>query len=127
MKTAIRFNWLNTVALLLALPTGYFILVGVLSEFGIKGPLDAILPMLEKWGSRDALGWNINLLILFGPVLALAFSLFQILKIKFHFSKAQVDFNAQLNLSWFPLLVAAFSAGLLVILFIYLLGENCNC
>lgn len=127
MKTAIRFNWLSAAALLLALPTGYFILINVLNETGIAGPFNASQPLLENLGIRQSLGWNINLLIALGPVIALAISLFQILKIKFHFSKEQIDFSAQVQLKWFPLLVAALSAGLLAILFIYLFAENCNC
>ena len=127
MKTAIRINWLSAAALLLALPTGYFILINLLNEMGIVGPYNASQPLLENLGIRQSLGWNINLLIAFGPVIALAISLFQVLKIKFHFSKDQIDFNAQVQLKWFPLLVAALSGGLLAILFIYLFAENCNC
>ena len=127
MKTAIRINWLSAAALLLALPTGYFILINLLNEMGIVGPYNASQSLLENLGIRQSLGWNINLLIAFGPVIALAISLFQVLKIKFHFSKEQIDFSAQLKLKWFPLLVAALSAGFLVILLIYLFAENCNC
>lgn len=127
MKTAIRFNWLSAAGLLLALPTGYFILINLLNEIGIAGPYNASLPLFENLGIRQSLGWNINLLIAFGPVIALAISLSQILKIKLHFSKEQIDFSAQVHLKWFPLLVAALSAGLLAILFIYLFAENCNC
>lgn len=127
MKTAIRFNWLSGAALLLALPTGYFILINLLNEIGIAGPYNASQPLLENLGIKQSLGWNINLLIALGPVIALAISLFQVLKIKFHFSKEQIDFSAQLQLKWFSLLVAALSTGLLAILFIYLFAENCNC
>jgi len=127
MKTAIRFNWLSAAALLLALPTGYFALINVLNEIGIAGPYNASQSLLENMGIKQSLGWNINFLIAFGPLIALAISLFQVLKIKFHFSKGQIDFNAQVKLKWFPLLIAGLSAGLLAILFIYLFAENCNC
>ena len=127
MKTAIRFNWISAAALLLALPTGYFILINLLNEIGIADPYNASQPLLENLGIRQSLGWNINLLISFGPIIALIISVFQVLKIKFHFSKEQIDFSARLQLKWFPLLVAALSAGLLAILFIYLFAENCNC
>ena len=127
MKTAIRFNWISAAALLLALPTGYFILINLLNEIDVAGPYNASQPLLENLGIRQSLGWNINLLIAFGPVIALIISVFQVLKIKFYFSKEQIDFSAQLQLKWFPLLVAALSAVLLTILFIYLFAENCNC
>jgi hypothetical protein len=127
MKTLIRINRLSVAALLLALPAGYFILINLLNEIGIAGPYNASHPLLENLGIRQSLGWNINLLIALGPAITLAISLFQILKIKFHFSKEQIDFSAQVQLKWFPLLVVALSAGLLAILFIYLVAENCNC
>jgi hypothetical protein len=127
MKTAIRINWLSATALLLALPAAYFILINVLNEMGVAGPYNISQPLLENLGIKQSLGWNINLLIALGPAIALTISLFQILKIKFHFSKEQIDFNAQIKLKWLPLLVAALSAGLLAILFIYLFAENYNC
>ena len=49
MKTVtFKNNWLTATGLLLVMPTAYFILIGVLSEFGINGPLEAIQP-LAAW------------------------------------------------------------------------------
>ena len=128
MKTAYRINWLSAAALLLALPTAYFILISVLKYvFGIDGPFDSMQPILEQWGIKESLGWNINLLILFGPVVALIIAVTQTLKIQFQFSKEQIDFHVQVKKHWFALFVAVFSAGLLAILFWYVAGENCNC
>jgi hypothetical protein len=128
MKTAYRINWLTGAAMLLALPTAYFILIAILKEWlGINGPFDALQPTLEQWGIKESIGWNINLLILFGPVIALAIAILQVLKVNIHFSKEQFDFHVAVKKSWFSLFVAAFSTGLLAILFFYLLGENCNC
>jgi len=43
MRTEIfKNNWFTSAALLLVMPTAYFILIGILSEFGINGPLEAI-------------------------------------------------------------------------------------
>ena len=39
----------------------------------------------------------------------------------------EFQFHFAIRKRWFPLLVAAFSISLLAILFLYLLGENCNC
>ena len=128
MKTAYRINWLSAAALLLALPTAYFILISVLKYiFGIDEPFDSIWPTLEQWGAKESLGWNINLLILFGPVIALIIAATQVLRIQFQFSKEQIDFHVQVKKHWFALFVAVFSAGLLAILFWYVAGENCNC
>ena len=128
MKTAYRINWLSAAALLLALPTAYFILISVLKYiFGVDGPFDSMQPTLEQLGIKESLGWNINLLILFGPVIALIIAATQVLKIHIQFSKEQFDFHVQIRKHWFALFVAVFSAGLLAILFWYVAGENCNC
>lgn len=129
MKTiSSKSNGLTVLALLLALPTAWFILVAVLKYgFGIDGPFDSLAPTLEGWGIKESLGWNINLLILFGPMLAFLLAIFQVLAIEFHFNKEKWMLHFTVQKRWFPLLVAAFSIGLLAILFFYLIGENCNC
>lgn len=128
MKTVYRINWLTVAGLLFALPTAYFILISVLKYWlGINEPFDSAQPTLENWGVRESFEWNINLLILFGPVIALIIAVTQILKIQVQFNKEQFDFHVQVKKHWFALFVAVFSAGLLAILFLYLLGENCNC
>ncbi|MEP6700376.1 MAG: hypothetical protein ABJA85_03645 [Bacteroidota bacterium] len=80
--------------------------------------------MLERMGINDPLGWNINLLILFGPILALLISLMQVLGIEWHFTKEQFDFRVTIQRKWFPLIVSVISGMVLVTLFIYLIGEN---
>ena len=129
MKTIIKeSNKLTVLALLLALPTAYFICIAVLKyELDINGPFDAIAPFLERVGIKDTLGWNINLLILFGPIIAALLTIFQLLKVEQELTKDQFLFQFAIKKSWLPLLVAAFSLSLLAILFIYLLGENCRC
>jgi hypothetical protein len=115
------------ISLLLALPTAYFFLISFLKyELGVHEPFDDIAPLLERMGIRENLGWNINLLILLGPVVAFALSLFQVLKIRFQFTQNHFLFQFILKKRWLPLLVAAFSVSLLGILFIYLVGENCT-
>jgi len=98
MKTAYRINWLSATALLLALPTAYFILISVLKYmFGVDGPFDSMQPTLEQLGIKESLGLNINLLILFGPVIALIIAAAQVLKIQFQFTKDQFDFHIQVK------------------------------
>jgi hypothetical protein len=128
MKQIIKQKWITWAALLLALPTAYFISINILKEvFGMNGPYDAIDPLLQSMGIRESLGWNINLLILLGPVAACFLTVFQLLKIKWELTREQFQFHLTIRKRWFPLLVAAFSISLLAILFLYLLGENCNC
>ena len=123
--TTFKNDGLTAAALLLALPTAYFILISVLKYgFGIGGPFDSAQPTLESWGIKETLGWNINLLILFGPVLAFLLTIFQVLKIEWHFTKEEFLLHFTVQKKWFPLLVAAFSIGLLAILTFYFLVEN---
>jgi len=118
---------LTWISLLLALPTAYFFLISFLKyELGVHEPFDAIAPVLERMGIKETLGWNINLLILLGPLVAFTLSIFQVLKIKFQFTQNHFLFQFILKKRWLPLLVAAFSVTLLAILFVYLVGENCN-
>ena len=127
MKHLTKQKWITWAALLLALPTAYFIAINSLKGFGINGPYDAIDPLLQSMGARESIGWNINLLILLGPVAAFLLTIFQVVKIKWEFTREQFEFHFAITKRWFPLLIAAFSISLLAILFLYLLGENCNC
>ena len=126
MKQYIKQNGIAMASLLLALPTAYFLGISVLKyEMGIDAPFDTAAPFLERMGIKESLGWNINLLILLGPLVAVVLSIFQVLKIKFQFIQNHFLFQFILKKRWSPLLVAAFSVSLPVVLFIYLAGENC--
>lgn len=119
-----RLTWIS---LLLAIPTTCFLGISVLKfEMGINAPNDAISPFLARTGISESLGWNINLLILLGPIVAFALSLFQVLRIRFQFTQNHFLFQLILKKRWLPLLVMAFSASLLGIIFIYLVRENCH-
>jgi len=124
-KKIVNRNWLTAAALLLAFPTAYFITISVLKYvFNIDGPFDSATPFLERMGIKENLGWNINLLILVGPLVAFVMTIFQVLKINWQFSKEQFEFHFAFRKKWFPLIVAVLSGGLLFTLFIYLVGEN---
>jgi hypothetical protein len=128
MKTiTFKNNWLTATGLLLVLPTAYFILIGVLSEFGINGPLEAIQPLAEKWGIKDPPGLNITSLILFGPMIAFLLTIFQFVKIEWLVTREEFLLHFSFYKRWFPIIVAAASVGVLAMLFFYMLGENCNC
>ena len=128
MKPMIKSNWLTAGGLLLALPTAYFVCISVLKYgLNIHEPFDSSAPLLERWGIKKSLGWNINLLILLGPIAGFLLTIFQVLIIKWQFTKEHFQFQFTVKKKWSPILVAAFSVSLLTILFFYLLGENCNC
>jgi hypothetical protein len=126
METNIRrHTWLNVISLLLALPTAYFITISVLKYgLNIDGPFDHATPFLERMGIKENLGWNINLLILFGPLIAFLLTIFQVMQIDWQFSKEQFEFHFAIRKKWFPLAISVLSSGLLLTLFIYLVGEN---
>ena len=120
-----RYTWMNVFSLLLALPAAYFIMISVLKYvFNVDGPFDSATPFLERMGIKENLGWNINLLILFGPLIAFLITIFQVLTINWQFSKELFEFHFTIRKKWFPLMVAVLSGGLLLTLFIYLVGEN---
>ena len=122
--TTFKNDWITTAALLLSIPTAYFILVNILNERGISGPFESIQPFLERTGISDGFGFNINLLIVFGPVLALLLTIFQVLKIEWRFTSDEFLLNFAVQKRWFPLLVVLFSIGLAAILVLYFLVEN---
>ena len=128
MKTmTFKSNTLTIIAALLAFPTAYFIIANLLNEIGIAGPYNLIGSFVESTGGREPLGWNINLLILCGPILAILLTIFQFVKIEFHFSKEEFLVHFSIQKRWFPILVTAVSGAVLATVFFYMLGENCNC
>ncbi len=58
------------IGLLLTGPTAYFISVSILKYvLGLPALFNAIEPLLNSMGGKETLGWNINLLILLGPLM----------------------------------------------------------
>ena len=128
MKQISQHNGIAIISLVMAFPTAYFIAIAILKyELGVDAPFDAIAPFLERWGIKEALGWNINLLILFGPLVAFLLTIFQLLRIRLQFTQNHFLFQIMVRKTWLPMLVAGFALSLLAILFVYLVGENCNC
>ena len=128
MRTTIFKNdWLTSLGLMLILPAACFILVGVLSEFGVNTPLESIQPLAEKWGIKDPPGLNITSVILFGPMAAFLLTIFQFMKLEWQLTKEEFFVQFSFYKRWFPIVIAAASVGVLAMLSFYMLGENCNC
>jgi hypothetical protein len=120
--------WLTATALVFALPTAIFILFSILKYWmNINDPFDTIQPTLESWGIKEGLGFNINLLVIGGPIIGLFICLMQVLRISLDTDPQQFEFHIGIKKEWFALTVALFSAGVLAVLFFYMLGENCRC
>jgi hypothetical protein len=125
--TTFKSNWLTSLALLLTFPCVYFILIGILSEMGISGPLESIKPLAEKWGIKDGPGLNITSVIVFGPMVAFLLTVFQFMKLECRFTTEEFLVHFTFYKRWFPILVAATSVAVLGMLFLYVGVENCNC
>jgi hypothetical protein len=125
--TTFKNDWLTSVASLLVLPAACFILIGVLSEMGINGPLESIKPLAEQWGIKDGPGLNITSVIVFGPMLAFLLTVFQFMKIEWRLSRDEFFVQFNFYKRWFPIIIAAASIGVLAMLFFYVAVENCNC
>lgn len=122
------FNLTSLAGGLLTLPALYFIFISIMKYvFGWEYLFDVSAPALEKMGIKESLGWNINLLILFGPVLALFLNVLSILHIHFETTRDKIDCRFSITKSWKNLAVVLLSTSVLFTLFVYLLGENCSC
>ncbi len=117
-----------TIGLLLTTPTAYFIFVSILKYiFGLPALFNAVEPLLNSIGGKETFGWNINLLILFGPMIALLINVTSIVQI--HWNKNEEGLHISLSIqkrlmNW---IIIGISSSSLAILFLYALGENCNC
>lgn len=112
---------------LLAFPTAYFILISVLKyAFGLPYLFNAAQPLLESLGSKEALGFNINLLILFGPFIALAVNLLAVLKIYWYNEEDIFSIKFSIQKHWWNMALVIFSGILVAVLFVYAIGENCS-
>jgi hypothetical protein len=127
MRQLTKSNWLTIAALLLAFPATWFIIINLLNELGISGPYNSSIPIFESMGSKRSLGWNINLLILLGPIAACLLTAFQVVKIDRQFTERHFHFHFAIRRRWFPILVGALSISLLTVMSLYLVGENCHC
>lgn len=116
------------IGVLLSFPAAYFIGISVLKYgLGFRALFDAATPVLEIMGIKESLGWNINLLILLGPLVALTWNFFSFVKIKWHNEKEQWQLNCSIHKHWLNIVVAGMSFMVLLVLFTYLIGENCRC
>lgn len=126
MRTRLFQNdWLTGLGLLLTLPAAFFIFICVMKYvFGLGEFYDVSEPTLIRWGLKE-FGWNVNALFVFGPMAAIAFTIFQVLQIEWISNKERFIFQFTIRKRWFPLIVTTFGAIVIGALFTYLLAENC--
>ncbi len=114
------------VGLLLTLPASYFLFINILNEMGQPGLYNSAAPLLENLGANSSFGWNINLLIVGGPLIALLLNVSSILRFEWHVDKSLVDISLQIERRWTNWLIIGLGGLCMLVLFIYLTGENCR-
>ena len=114
------------VGLLLTFPAAYFLLINVLNELGSPGLYSISEPLLVSLGLRDGLGFNINALIAFGPLIALLLNLTSVVSFDWESSDTNVKLNFIIQRRWTNWIIIAFAGPCLLILFLYLMAENCK-
>lgn len=124
----LSFNLTSLAGGLLTLPALYFIFISIMKYvFGWEYLFDVSAPVLGKMGIKESLGWNINLLILFGPLLALLLNMLSVLHIHIETTRDKIDCRFSITKNWKNLAVVLLSTSVLFTLFVYQLGENCSC
>jgi drug/metabolite transporter (DMT)-like permease len=129
MKTkTINLNSVFWIGTLLLFPTAYFIFISIL-KYGFEIPdlFDSSQSLLQNLGIKERPGLNINLLIVFGPAIALLLNLFVVLKFDWQKESECLSIKFSIKKHWWNILVVIFSGILLATLFIYAFGENCRC
>ena len=112
---------------LLILPAACFFMVSILNfQLGYPYLYDAANPFLQSTSISEPPGFNINLLILFGPVLALLINVLAVLDLWLDQGKDRINFQVSSG-NWTNLLIILISAMMLLTTAAYLFIENCNC
>lgn len=128
MQLTINRNLSFALGMLLSLPTVYFIIISFLKfQWEYDYLYNAAEPLLQSAGLNESLGLNINLLLLFGPLLALALNLMSILKVDWFNDRNVFSVKVFIEKHWWNMMIILVSALSLLMLFIYGLAENCNC
>ena len=128
MQHTINRKWAIAFGTLLVFPTAYFIFISELKYgLGLPNLFDAAQPLLERLGIKQSPRLNINLLILFGPFIAMIINLFSVLRIEWFNETESFSFKVSFEKHWWNMMLVFFSALLLSVLFFYAIGENCHC
>lgn len=79
---------------LLTVPTCYFFFISITKfDIGSTYLFDAATPFLESTGIGEPRGANINLLIIFGPVLIFLLNLFAVLQLQLDSGKDRISYR----------------------------------
>ena len=128
MKTkTLKPNLNATIGLLLTTPALYFIFISVLKfVFGVPMLFDAAQPILDAWGVKGPIGWNISLMFILGPLVAFLFNLTNVLRIDWQNNKHQINFQLSFEMGFKNWLLVAISCLCMINVIVYVICENCN-
>jgi hypothetical protein len=113
---------------ILTLPAACFFMISILNfQLGYPYLYDAANPFLQSSDISEPPGFNINLLILFGPVLALLINILAVLDLWLDQGKDRINLQLSVSRIWTNLLIILVSAMTLLTTAAYLFIENCNC
>jgi len=114
------------IGLVLSSPAAYFFLVNILNDMGLPGLYSAFEPLFRSMGSNEGLGFNLNLLIAFGPLIALLLNVNSVLSLNWASSKTDIKLDIQIEKRWSNWMIISLAGLCLLVLFFYLIGENCK-
>ena len=112
--------------LLLTIPSAYFLLINLLNEAGLPALYEISAPVLEGLGLSKGMGLNINLLIAFGPLIALLLNLTSVVSYDWEESRTELKLHFNIQKRWSNWIIIGLAGLCLLILFLYLIGENCR-
>lgn len=113
---------------LLMLPAACFFIILILNfQLGYPYLYDAANPFLQSTSISEPPGLNVNLLILFGPVLTLLINVLAVLDLWLDHGKDRITFKSSAGKKWWNLLIISLSGLTLIVLAVYLFAERCNC
>jgi hypothetical protein len=110
---------------LLTLPAACFFIISILNfQLGYPYLYDAANPFQQSTSISEPAGFNIYLLILFGPVLALLLNVLAVLDLWLDNGKDRINFQLSVGKNWYNLVMISLSGLTLIIIAAYLFLEN---
>ena len=125
MKTPLlQTRWTFFAGALLAFPAAYFVSSAIMNYgLGIDWLWKPIEPIFEKPANQH-FGWNINMLIILGPIVAVLINTLSLAFIRFGKADDYFKFEIFIRRNWLNLAVIIIAGGSLLIMSIYLFFEN---
>ena len=117
-----------TTGLLLTLPSAIFIFISVTKfQFGIPVFYDGTMSIMQATGLTNSPEWVLNSLVIGCPLAALLLNISSMVSCSYHLSKSDIIFHFSVKRNKRSAAIIMVSSFCLLVLFLYVLTENCNC